>query len=592
MNARGPGASEAMREHLRTRREQRLGTQIGFMDWALKVPEPKGPLDFHRFPMQLELYREGVNDPEIVIKKSTQVGISAFGVRWALYHADTRGMTGLYLFPTARDMWDFSSLRVGPVIRNSPHLSRRQKPDDPDNKGMKGIGLGVVVFRGSEALSGLESVDADHMVFDEYDLLEHEHIPVAERRTGASKYGYKRRIGWPSIPNQGIDRLYEDSDQRKWMVKCRACNEWQTLEFFKNVDIRTGQRICAKCKKELSPDVIRAGEWVARFPDQGRQRGYHVTQLLVPEKSLADLIKASKKRAPHERQSFMNRDLGEAWAPEEGRLSDAAYEAATRDYTVARSVHEAFVVDSPNVVTMGVDVADVRNLNVRVSEHFENGKKRALFIGEVESFTALDELWTKYNVNMGAVDHLPSGRLARAWAERHPGQIYLIALTDTGQMNAAKKPWDVDDDMMTATVNRTVALDAMLETIRAQQNMLPSNPPDDYKEHLQAPNRVVATDNATHVRIGRGGKQDNPPRATRVFYRSAGPDDYAMAEVFDVVATELYWRRVLLDDAEREVFSVLDDEVDFERSHLSHLGDDGDYHAGGREEEIDRYYTQ
>jgi len=163
--------------------------------------------------------------------KSTQVGVSAWAVRWALYHSDTKGLTGLYVFPTARDMWDFSTLRVGPIIRNSPRLSRRQKPDDPDNKGMKGIGLGTVVFRGSESPRGLESVDADHMVFDEYELLEPTHIPNAERRTGASLYGYKRRIGWPFIPNAGIDKLYTESDQRRWNVKCGSCNEWQDISF-------------------------------------------------------------------------------------------------------------------------------------------------------------------------------------------------------------------------------------------------------------------------------------------------------------------------------------------------------------------------
>lgn len=586
MDVHGPTAREALGERFKMRREARAGTQIGFMDWARKVPEPKaGILDFQRFPFQIELYTEGVNDEEAVVKKSTQVGISAYGVRWALYHADTKGMTGLYLFPTARDMWDFSTLRVGPVIRNSPYLSRRQKPDDPDNKGMKGIGLGTVVFRGSESERGLESVDADHMVFDEYDLLEHDHIPIAERRTGASLYGFKRRIGWPSIPGWGIDKIYEESDQRRWMVKCEPCarkgrDGWQDLDFYRNVDIRTGQRVCRECREPLD---VSKGTWVATFPDQDRPRGYHVTQLLVPGKSMRDLIKSSLKRGPHEKRSFMNRDLGLAWAPEEGRLSDAAYEAAVSaggGYGVPTHLHE-IVSSSGGLRTMGIDIATTRNINVRVSEHNDDGTKRALFIGEVESFGELDEVWNRLGVTMGAIDHLPEGRLARAFAERHHGQIYLCALTDTAGHREQKEPWRVDDDMLFVSVNRTVGIDAMLEKIRAQKNRLPINPPEDYKDNLQALNRLVDKEPDT-------GK-------IAVYYRSAGPDDYAMAEVFDVVAEELHWRRMLLDDAERETFSTIDDELEFERSTLAdpladvayHAGgQDGDYHAGGRDPDL------
>lgn len=568
-----------MAARLRMRREMRDGTQLGFMEWALLVPEPKaGRLDFKRFPFQVELYSAGVNDEEAVVKKSTQVGMSAWGVRWALYHADTKGMTGLYLFPTARDMWDFSTLRVGPVIRNSPHLRSRQKPDDPNNKGMKGIGLGTVVFRGSEAISGLESIDADHMVFDEYDLLEKDNLPAAERRTGASQYAYKRRLGWPSVPMYGIDRLYEESDQRTWMVRCE-CGEWQDLDFFRNVDQASGKRVCRQpdCRRELD---VGKGQWVAKFTDSDRPRGYHVTQMLVPGKSMRDLIKASKGRTPAQRQSFMNRDLGLAWAPEEGRLSDAAYAAAVAaggGYGAATSIHE-IVASAGGLRTMGVDVATTRNINIRVSEHTDDGRKRALFIGEVGSFTEVEEVWQRFGPTMGAVDHLPEGRLARAWAERHPGQIYLVALTDSGGAGK-KEPWNVDDELLFASVNRTVALDAMFEQIRAQQNMLPVNAPEGYKDQLQAPNRLTITDETGIV----GKKAQMTPKGLRVFYRSSGPDDYAMAEVFDVCATELHWRRVLVDEAQRESFSVLDDELDFERSHLSDLASEPDYYAGGIE---------
>src|SRR5579862_3205876 len=83
---------EALAEAIRQGLDERAGTRISFWDWAMRVPEPKaGILDFKTFPMQQELYAEASDDREMVIQKSTQLGITAWSLRWALYHSDVRG---------------------------------------------------------------------------------------------------------------------------------------------------------------------------------------------------------------------------------------------------------------------------------------------------------------------------------------------------------------------------------------------------------------------------------------------------------------------------------------------------------------------
>ena len=59
------------------------------------------------------------------------------------------------------------------------------------------------------------------------------------------------------------------------------------------------------------------------------------------------------------------------------------------------------------LVTMGVDVASVRSLHVRISEHVNDSERKALFIGEVPSFNELPALMDNYGVHMCAIDHLP-----------------------------------------------------------------------------------------------------------------------------------------------------------------------------------------
>src|SRR5207237_786192 len=81
-------------------------------------------------------------------------------------------------------------------------------------------------------------------------------------------------------------------------------------------------------------------------------------------------------------------------------------QAAQRDYWQS----EITGYHGANLVTMGVDVASVRALNVKISEHVGDGVKRTLFLGTADSFDEVATLMRVYNVHMAGVDHEPEGR--------------------------------------------------------------------------------------------------------------------------------------------------------------------------------------
>lgn len=550
--------AEAMEQGLR----EVAGSRLGFMPWALRVPEPKaGILDFETFPMQREMYSEGYDEREAVVCKGTQVGVSAWALRWALYHCDLRGLTCLYVFPTLSDVYDFSDARIKPVIDSSQYLRGRVLPDDPQNKGLKKIGLGFIYFRGSESKRKLDSVDADLLVLDEYDTLAADNVPDAERRlSGPLSKGLIRRVGVPSIPGWGIARAFDESDQRKWHVKCEADGEYQPITFHENVDQARKIIVCRKCQKPLD---VSKGEWVAAYPDRDI-RGYHVTRLIAPTANIADIVKASKKRSPGDVQVFHNKDLGEPYAPSEGRLSREAL-AAAQSIGGGFSQEPGYV--GSNLITMGVDVASTRALTVRISEHVEGDRRRGIYIGEVDDFNGLEPLMSRYQVNMVAIDHLPEGRLSRSFAERFPGRVYLVAFATTP---TPKNPdvLKIDDEMRFCTVRRTEAMDATAEQVRAQRNMLPLDLPHGYVDAMQAPVRVVTRDELGRV---------------MVTYRSMGADDYFMAELYDLVATELWHFRQAREEQQREVFTPLEQMLEFQRSDLADYNADVDYNPGGKD---------
>lgn len=553
------GLTEALEQKLAVFEQK----QVAFKAWAQKVPEPKtGTLDWKRFPFQPELY-EAAAHREVVVKKATQVGVSAFLVRWTMFWAD-RGLIALYVFPKQKQMYDFSDSRIRPLILGSEYLRERVPPLHVQNKGLKQLGLGFIYYRGSESVDQLDSVDADVLALDEYDTLDQSNIPDAERRISGSEYRYLRRVGVPTIPEYGIARLYDESDRRRWTVKCDRCNEWQQITFKDNIDLEQEIRVCSKCRKPLN---VADGEWVPERPDVD-VRGYHISRLIVPNVDLAQIIKASKATEPYKRQVFYNKDLGEEYAPEEGRLSPQAIAAAQRDY-FAHTRDQGYQGD--NLVTMGVDVADSRPLTVRISEHVSETRKRALFIGEVDNFDELALLMERFNVNMCCIDHLPSGRLAMAFAERFAGRVYLIFYRTSNIPGDVLSP--PDDEQHRVGVKRVEAIDATMEQIRQQRNELPQNLPENYVAEMQANVRMTEKDEVGKV---------------TVVYRNTSADDYLHAEVYDLVATEVWWVRQMAGNYSREEFQPLDQLMEFQRSDLNDEEamdyrpgpDDGEYSTG------------
>lgn len=532
--------------------------ETGFFEWALRVPEPKsGSLDFDRFPFQKELYQES-GEREIVVKKATQIGVSAYLIRWSLFYADTRGWTVLYIFPTAKQLYDHSDARVQPLIDGTEYLRARVPRTRVQNKGLKGVGLGLVYFRGSEQKRALDSVDADAIAFDEYDTLTQDNLPDAERRVSGSEHGLIRRVGVPSIPDFGVSAAYEASDKRRWLVKCEGCGEWQHIDFWDNVDQVRVLVVCRKCRKPLD---VATGQWVAEFPER-EMRGYHAPRLIVPRiatnhnEALAGIIKESKKTKPYEITVFRNKDLAEDYTPAEGRLTLAAIQAAQ---TAGGEFYQQTGYSGINLVTMGVDVASVRNLNVRISEHLEPGVKRALYIGEASSFDEVADLMRAFRVNMAAIDHLPEYRLAMGFAERFAGLAYLVNYAT----HAVGAVMTVKEELRAVSIRRTEAIDAMIQQIREQRNLLPMDLPEGYAEQMRALVRHATVDENDKVVVG---------------YKKTAADDYAQAEVYDLVATELWHYRQDVDAQLQTELRPLEDMLEFSRSALS--DPEADYSPG------------
>lgn len=536
--------SEAFTGRWRRRQHERSRTREDFGPYALRIPEPDvGPLSMERMPYQREIYMETGHLPNLVIDKGTQVGMSTMFVRWVLWVGEELEARAIYVMPKQYIADDFSDDRVKRLMEQDA-LAARIPAGGTQNKRLKRIGRsGMIYFRGSESETALDNIPARALVLDEYDTLAQDNIPVVERRVGAQDDPLIRRLGVPTLQAYGIDKLYHGTDMRRWLVRCEACGEWQRVTWanVRSEEVAPGvykaERVCVACERRI--DVAK-GEWVAEYPDRER-RGYHIPRLIVPGADVGSMVAARNSDDEEARKAHYNRDLAEPYETPEQRLSASAIESCRRP---GLNYAESYVGFNP--VTMGIDQAWSRPLNVRISEHLSPTEKRVLAhlqvpveqpmagtetgadgVVDKSALRRLAELMHVFKVQMACIDHAPDGIFAKAFCAAFPGRAYRVAFNTKPQAVHSiviPKPNDLANTLV--TVKRAEWLGITLDQFRFQRNLLPREQPlpTSYEEQLR---------NAVKE------KREDQHKREYYEYVTTGDVDWLMSELYDAVATEV-----------------------------------------------------
>lgn len=549
---------------------QRAQAAKTLREYALDVPEPGiGALRFEDFPFQEEWYSEEVAAAaEVVLAKSAQIGASAWAIRRTIRQTDQFGDTSVYIFPTDDHVREFGDERIEPAIEASPYLLSRIPRHFVHTKKLKRIGRGFMHLRGSNSKAGAQSIAAQMLVFDEYDLLDQTNLVQIERRiSGAKQIGKQPRIlrlGYPFTVASGIDAAHASSDQRVWHVTCSACGDEQPIMWEENFrwtmpgvsDLETGKprvfragrdefedrkvlgevwRCCRSCEQSFEDSsplardgVLRSGRWIAQRPESNIV-GFHAWRGMVPVTDLAALVIASRATKDAEREAFMVLDLGRPMAAEGSRLDEASLLRAC-----SMGVERVEFYRGPHATTMGVDVAGERALNVQIDEQLPadhpgvSNPRQSLWIGTCESFEQVEQLIVRFNVHVAAIDSNPERRMVRALRGRFPGRVVLVEYDG----NPLGEPLVVTSDEvgvpLKVRVNRTDALDGMMDAIRQCRSRPVRNPPPGWMAQMKS--------------LVRKTELDTKGRPVRRYVTTGSDgDDYGHAAAYALVATEL-WR--------------------------------------------------
>ena len=354
----------------------------------------------------------------------------------------------LYLFPTNDDVSDFSKARFGPLIASNPRaIGRFVRKTDSTN--IKQIGTGMLYLRGARLTAIVEgtkkdspklrSIPVDKIVFDERDLMSDAAIMLALERLSHSTVKEVVEFSTPTVPDFGIDKAYNDSDQRIWMIRCQHCNKDTCLEAEFPSCVKDGKRVCVHCGKEI---FSRDGQWIAQYPDR-EVEGYWLSQLNSAFVEPGEILNLYNNPPQGDLQEIYNSKLGMAYVNIEDRLSpQRVYNCCSRDPLADKS---------RIACAMGVDIGRV--LHVVIGQRVSKKHCRILYMGEVDSFEALHDLAQRFNVRFAVLDALPELHKVREFIgqEDYPG--YLCQYQDT----ISGEAWD--DKKNIIRVNRTELCD-------------------------------------------------------------------------------------------------------------------------------------
>jgi len=383
-------------------------------------------LDFYDHPFLWDIFSDF--SPIIAVRKAAQVGMSTLSNIKVMWAARYKKVDIIYSLPAMSDVHDFVGGKTNRLISANPIFQEWTK--DKDSIEQKRIDSNVIYFRGTWTDRTALMIPADVYVADEVDRSKQDVVTQFETRLQHSKLGWRWYFSNPSAPGVGVDKYFEQSDQKYWFVECENCgHDWYlTMDNVMGVPAYFG---CTECKKELDR---RKGRWVARFPDK-KISGYQISLLMCPWVSAQYIL---DKKKSYTDEQFNNFVLGTPYVGKGNVLS--------QPLLFQNLVQRVNPQDSRPVI--GVDTGvDIR---------YTIGNKYGLFyFGECKDYSELEKLLNKWSDAIMIIDQGGDIIGPRKLREKYPNRVFLCFYRQDKKNDELIK-WNDDDGTVVADRNKMI----------------------------------------------------------------------------------------------------------------------------------------
>jgi len=326
---------------------------------------------------------DAVTDPEIEqisVMKSARVGYSKILNHIIAFHIHNDPCPIMIVQPTIEDATGYSKEEIAPMLRDTKCLqglvSDAKAKDGQNTLLQKLFPGGNLTLVGANSPRGFRRVSRRIVLFDETDGYpasagtEGDQIKLGIKRT---EFFANRKIVAGSTPTvkdfSRIEKLFNQTDQRRYYVPCPKCNhmqylKWANFECFEN-DPDTTIYKCEKCNHHIPHTkkrwMVERGEWRATAPYNGKHVGFHIwaAYSYSPNASWSNLMEEylACKNDQEQLKTFINVTLGEVY-------EDEYHTKASADGLLKRAADEKYKEGIPPkevlILTLGIDVQDDR----------------------------------------------------------------------------------------------------------------------------------------------------------------------------------------------------------------------------------------
>jgi len=414
-------------------KEQLSSANIHIFNEIYNITNDQGQkLDFYDHPFLWDIFDDF--SPIIAIRKAAQVGLSTLSNIKVLWTAKNKGVDVIYSLPAMNDVREFVGGKTNRLISNNDIF--QQWTADKDSIEQKRVGSNVIYFRGTWTDRAALMIPADLYVADEVDRSKQDVVTQFETRLQHSKYAWRWYFSNPSAPGVGVDKYWNQSDQKEWFVECQKCGLEQvvTMENIMGVPPIFG---CQECKKELDR---RKGRWVKRWNDNRSVSGYHISLLMCPWVTATQILE--KKKSFTEEQ-FANFVLG---IPYVGKGNTLSQPLLFQNLTQRVNPQDARPI-------IGVDTGvDIR---------YVVGNKYGLFYyGECKDYSEVEKLLQRWPDAIMVIDQGGDIIGPRKLREKYPNRVFLCFYR---QDRKSDKLIDWDDEQGTVTADRNKCVQLVVD---------------------------------------------------------------------------------------------------------------------------------
>ena len=395
------------------------------------------PLDFRDHQFMWDIYKD--LSPKQVIMKAAQITMSTCATLKAFWVAENKKMDLIYTLPTESDRNSFVGGKVNRIIAQNPHMLSLVK--DKDSIEQKQVGDNFIHFRGTWTQKAAIMIPSDLNIYDEVDASKQDVIEQYATRLQHSKYRWEWIFSHPSASGYGVDRYWQKSDQKHWLIKCKNGHE-QYLSWPDSINQEKHEFQCKECFIKIEDDNRRHGRWARK---KGRElaeySGYWISLLMCPWVTARDIMVYWQEKTE---EYFTNKVCGLPYIGGGNKLTWELFSQNLTDKIITPSKEDPVVI--------GIDTG----LKI---DYVMGGEEGLFYHGEAKDYDELDIHMKRWPRAIAIIDEGGDLIGSRKFQDRWRGRVFLC-FTGGDKKKQEIVDWGKGDEYgrVTADRNRMIQL--------------------------------------------------------------------------------------------------------------------------------------